>query len=140
MESSWMPPTSSTKRVSRPAVSGSARGRARCWRSRKSAVTARSGIGRAGIHRRLPPRGRIASMGTAAALALVIGGAVVTALIALPLALRKIPPMRLYGVRTRRTLADDRVWYETNAYGGRCLIVASAVTIAMVVLLGLTPL
>ena len=79
-------------------------------------------------------------MGTAAALALVIGVAIVTALIALPLALRKIPRNRLYGVRTRRTLADDRVWYETNAYGGRCLIVASAVTIAMVVILGLTPL
>jgi len=79
-------------------------------------------------------------MGTAAALALVIGVAIVTALIALPLALRKIPRNRLYGVRTRRTLADDRVWYETNAYGGRCLIVASAVTIALVVILGLTPL
>ena len=80
-------------------------------------------------------------MGPAAALALLIGAAVVTALIALPLALRKIPRNRLYGVRTRRTLADDRVWYETNAYGGRCLIVASAVTIVTVVILyALTPL
>ena len=80
-------------------------------------------------------------MGTAAALALVIGAAIVTALIALPLALRKIPRNRLYGVRTRRTLADDRVWYETNAYGGRCLIVASGVTIVTVaVLYGLAPL
>ena len=79
-------------------------------------------------------------MGTATALALVIGAAIVTALIALPLALRQIPRNRLYGVRTRRTLADDRVWYETNAYGGRCLIVASAVTIVVVVILGLTPL
>ncbi|HEU5195224.1 MAG TPA: SdpI family protein [Methylomirabilota bacterium] len=80
-------------------------------------------------------------MGTAAALALVIGVAVVTALIALPLALRKIPRNRLYGVRTRRTLADDRVWYETNAYGGRCLMAASAVAILMVgILYVLTPL
>lgn len=80
-------------------------------------------------------------MGTAAALALLLGAAAITALIALPLALRKIPRNRLYGIRTRRTLADDRVWYETNAYGGRCLIVASGVTIAtLVILYGLTPL
>ena len=79
-------------------------------------------------------------MTTAATLALITGVAVVTALIALPLALRQIPRNRLYGVRTRRTLADDRVWYETNAYGGRCLIIASVVTIVLVLLLGLTPL
>jgi uncharacterized membrane protein len=80
------------------------------------------------------------AMGTAAALGLVIGAAVVTGLIALPLALRKVPRNRLYGVRTRRTLADDRVWYETNAYGGRCLMVASAVTIVAVLILSVTPL
>ena len=79
-------------------------------------------------------------MTTAATLALITGVAAVTALIALPLALRQIPRNRLYGVRTRRTLADDRVWYETNAYGGRCLIVASAVTIVLVPVLGLTSL
>ena len=79
-------------------------------------------------------------MTTAATLALITGVAAVTALIALPLALRQIPRNRLYGVRTRRTLADDRVWYETNAYGGRCLIVASAVTIVLVPPLGLTSL
>ena len=79
-------------------------------------------------------------MGKAAALALITGVAALTALIALPLALRQIPRNRLCGVRTRRTLADDRVWYETNAYGGRCLIVASAVTIVIVLLLALTPL
>src|SRR5881409_1573493 len=40
MESIWSPHTSSTKRPSRPAVSLDARGRARCCRWRKSAVTA----------------------------------------------------------------------------------------------------
>lgn len=79
-------------------------------------------------------------MGTAGALAVVIGVAIVTALIALPLALRKVPRNRLYGVRTRRTLADDRVWYETNAYGGRGLIVASVITVVVVLILALTPL
>src|SRR6266542_6460589 len=43
MESSCKPPTSSTKRTRRPGVSAVVRGRARCCRSRKSAVTAREG-------------------------------------------------------------------------------------------------
>src|SRR5438093_6545589 len=46
MESSWSPPTSSTKRPRRRAVSAAARGRARCCGSRKSAATARNGTGR----------------------------------------------------------------------------------------------
>src|SRR5882762_5761821 len=49
MESSWRPPTSSTKRPRRRAVSATARGRARCCRSRKSAATAPKGMGRRGI-------------------------------------------------------------------------------------------
>src|SRR5207245_1444671 len=44
MESIWSPHTSSTKRPSRPAVSLDARGRARCCRWRKSAVTAGNGV------------------------------------------------------------------------------------------------
>src|SRR5262244_3723923 len=43
MESSWMPPTSSAKRPSRRGVIRADRGFARCWRSRNSVVTARSG-------------------------------------------------------------------------------------------------
>src|SRR5439155_22875344 len=42
MESIWIPPTSSTKRVSRRSVSPAPRGRATCCRSRKSARTAAS--------------------------------------------------------------------------------------------------
>src|SRR5215470_8224153 len=43
MESSWTPPTSSTNWPSRRGVMRTARGLARCWRSRKRVVTARSG-------------------------------------------------------------------------------------------------
>ena len=68
-------------------------------------------------------------------LAIVLGSAVVTGLIAVPLALRKVPRNRIYGIRTRRTLADDATWYDTNAYGGRCLLVASAVTLVIVAVL-----
>ena len=73
-------------------------------------------------------------------LSIVVGAAIVTGLVAVPLALRKVPRNRLYGIRTRRTLADDAVWYETNAYGGRCLLVASAVTLVVVAVLHALPL
>ena len=53
---------------------------------------------------------------------------VLFALVALPLALRKIPRNRFYGYRTRATLSDDFVWYEANAYFGRSFLVASLVT------------
>jgi uncharacterized membrane protein len=49
------------------------------------------------------------------------------ALVALPLALRKIPRNRFYGYRTRATLSDDFVWYEANAYFGRSSLVAAGV-------------
>src|SRR5215470_834319 len=52
MESNWRPPTSSTRRTRRAAVRVAARGRARCWRLRKSVATARSGTDGGDI----PPR------------------------------------------------------------------------------------
>jgi hypothetical protein len=36
------------------------------------------------------------------------------ALIALPLALRRVRPNPVYGFRTRATLADTRTWYAVN--------------------------
>ena len=39
--------------------------------------------------------------------------------VSVPLALGKVPPNRLYGFRTPRTLADDRVWYPVNRVAGR---------------------
>lgn len=44
--------------------------------------------------------------------------------VAIPLALRKIPRNVVYGFRTRVTLADDETWYDANAYFGRRLIVS----------------
>jgi hypothetical protein len=49
IESIWMPPTSSAKRQSRRGVRAAARGRARCWRCRKSARIARGEAGVRGI-------------------------------------------------------------------------------------------
>lgn len=39
--------------------------------------------------------------------------------VSVPLALGKVPPNRLYGFRTPRVLADDRVWYPVNRVAGR---------------------
>ena len=56
-----------------------------------------------------------------------LGACALFALVALPLAARKIPPNFFYGYRTRATLSDRTIWYEANAHFGRGLLVASAV-------------
>ena len=38
--------------------------------------------------------------------------------------LRKVPPNVIYGVRTRKTLSDPRIWYEANYRGGITFIIA----------------
>jgi len=42
--------------------------------------------------------------------------------LALPLMLRRVKPNCWYGFRTRKTLGDERIWYEANAYTGRLLL------------------
>jgi len=43
------------------------------------------------------------------------------AALAVPLMRRKVGLNSLYGFRVRRTLADPTVWYEANAFAGRCM-------------------
>jgi uncharacterized membrane protein len=45
--------------------------------------------------------------------------------VAIPLALRRVPRNVVYGFRTRATMANDGIWFEANAHFGRGLIVAS---------------
>ncbi len=45
-----------------------------------------------------------------------------------PLILRLIPPNPIYGVRTRRTLADTDAWFAVNAFGGKALAIAAGVS------------
>ena len=54
----------------------------------------------------------------------IILAAVIGAL-SVPLILRKVGRNVVYGVRTRKTLSDDAIWYEANAYGGWALLLAS---------------
>ena len=51
----------------------------------------------------------------------------------IPLALRRVPPNRTYGVRFLSTLADEAVWYDINARGGRHLIVIGAAYVALLI-------
>jgi uncharacterized membrane protein len=55
----------------------------------------------------------------------ILGCSALFILVALPLALRKVPRNRVYGFRTRATLADDAVWFAANAHFGRGLVISS---------------
>jgi hypothetical protein len=67
--------------------------------------------------------------------------AVTTLLIAVsvPLMRGQVGPNLIYGVRTRKTLGDERVWYESNAYGGRILFRTGLVQLVTVIALYFVP-
>ena len=46
----------------------------------------------------------------------------------IPLVLRLVPPNRLYGFRTRKTLSSPEIWYRANVFSGYALMIAVAVT------------
>jgi len=54
--------------------------------------------------------------------------------LSIPLALGVISRNRLYGFRTKRTLADDAVWFRINRFAGIAIMIASAIygAVAMV--------
>jgi uncharacterized membrane protein len=51
--------------------------------------------------------------------------AILIALVSVPLILGLVPRNRFYGVRTRQTLGDDRIWYPANRLGGWMLLASS---------------
>ena len=57
--------------------------------------------------------------------------ALILFIIAVPLALGVIPRNRLYGFRTRRTLADDVTWFRVNRFAGFGVMIASAIYCAV---------
>jgi uncharacterized membrane protein len=58
---------------------------------------------------------------------LLISSALLLIVLAIPLRMRRVPPNRFYGVRTRATLADEATWYDVNARSGQDLLVAGVV-------------
>jgi len=71
---------------------------------------------------------------------LFVGIALLSIAVGLPLADRRIPPNRWYGVRIRSTFADEHIWYEVNAQAGRdftllgvaCLVLALGLRVLLV--------
>lgn len=52
-----------------------------------------------------------------------------------PLALRRVKPNPLYGLRVRATMMDERVWYDANAVAGKDSMVFGALFTATALLL-----
>lgn len=55
----------------------------------------------------------------------------VLAALALPLAARWVGPNPLYGLRIRRTLQDERLWFKTNALGGWLLVAVALLGVGL---------
>ncbi|WP_082629249.1 SdpI family protein [Chthonomonas calidirosea] len=47
---------------------------------------------------------------------------ILCAALAIPLIQRRVPPNRLYGFRTPKTLRNESIWYQANAYAGKTLL------------------
>ena len=59
----------------------------------------------------------------------------------LPLALRRVGPNGLYGLRTPATFANREVWYEANAITGRdCIALGTLLLVLVFVLPSVAPL
>ncbi len=56
-------------------------------------------------------------------------------MIAVPLALRKVPKNVIYGFRIKATLENDFVWYEANAYFGKVFIIGNMVSALLILML-----
>jgi hypothetical protein len=60
---------------------------------------------------------------------------VIFGVLSVPLILRRVPPNRFYGFRTRVTLSSKDIWYPANAFFGWALLVAAVVGVGAVSLL-----
>ncbi|HTY21278.1 MAG TPA: SdpI family protein [Geobacteraceae bacterium] len=52
-------------------------------------------------------------------------------LLSIPLILGLVPPNRRYGIRTVKTLAEPKLWYSANRFGGWTLLFSSGIYLAM---------
>ena len=55
-------------------------------------------------------------------------------LVAIPLAMRLIPPNPIYGVRTERTLDNAALWFSVNAVAGQLLIAACGISAILIMM------
>jgi hypothetical protein len=50
--------------------------------------------------------------------------------VAISLLLALVPKNRIYGVRTQKTLREDRIWFAANRVNGRLLFASSVIYLA----------
>ncbi len=58
------------------------------------------------------------------------GVGILVSVVSVPLILGWVPRNEMYGIRTPKTLASDRVWYPANRFGGAALALAGLFTVA----------
>jgi hypothetical protein len=63
---------------------------------------------------------------------LIASGVIAAA--SIPLIMKFVPPNRLYGFRTPRTLSNPEVWFRVNHFAGWALLVAAAMSASIFVL------
>jgi uncharacterized membrane protein len=52
---------------------------------------------------------------------------------AIPLAMRKVRPNPIYGIRNKATLSDEGFWYAANAAAGRTLVMGGVISLLLTV-------
>lgn len=58
-----------------------------------------------------------------------VGSSLLIIGLAIPLCLRRIGPNEYYGFRTRHSMSDEEIWYETNAVCGQWLVAMGGLTL-----------
>jgi hypothetical protein len=71
-------------------------------------------------------------------LSFVVTGVVFIGL-SIPMIQRRVKPNPWYGFRVPKTLNNPEIWYDTNAYSGRWLLIMGIATVVVSVVLPLIP-
>ena len=59
--------------------------------------------------------------------------------LSIPLILQKVRPNCYYGVRTRRTMTNDAVWYKANKFFGTGLLISGFFSLAILLTASFIP-
>lgn len=68
-----------------------------------------------------------------------VGIGLLSLILGVPLAQRRVRPNRWYGLRLPATFADETVWYDANAATGRDMMALGAAFTSFALLLALLP-
>ncbi len=60
-------------------------------------------------------------------------------ILSIPLILQKVRPNCFYGVRTRKTMSDETVWYKANKFFGCGMLISSLFSLVVLIVAVLIP-